>query len=469
MIPRMTAFPRLRSAPRWARGAARRTGLAALLALGACSSDALTVEDPDIIDPDDVQSAAGAEAVRLGALGRLNNATSGGSATADNIFLLGGLFSDEWINGDSFIARQEVDQRVITPDNSFVLNTTRGLHRARLSAEQAVELLTQYSPNAPKWHLAEMYFVQAYVENILAEHFCSGLVFSTVVEGREEYGSPISTTEALERALGHADDGLALITGSTAADLRVRHALQVTRGRILLNLNRPADAAAAVAGVPTSYRYQMLHTQQTESTNYFYLRNVLERRYSVASGEGGNGLNFGTAADPRLPVCEGNDTACRAIGVTNPARDDLGRPIRVQMLWPVRESPVTIVSGIEARMIEAEAQLRGAGGAGAALATLNAARATVTGLAPLADAGSDAARVDQLFRERAFWLFGRGHRTGDLRRLIRQYNRAPNTVFPVGAYHKNEASYGPDVTMPIPKAEQNNPNAPGDICLNRSA
>jgi hypothetical protein len=442
--------------------------VAAALALAACSSDVLTVEDPDIIDPENVQSAAGAEAVRLGALGRLNNATSGGSSTADNIFLLGGLFADEWINGDSFIARQEVDQRVITPENSFVLNSQRNLHRARLSAEQAVELLTQYSPNAPRWHLAEMYFVQAYVENILAEHFCSGLVFSTVVDGREQFGSPISTTEAFERALGHANEGLALITGTSAADLRVRHALQVTRGRILLNLNRPAEAAAAVAGVPTSFRYQMLHTQQVESTNYTYLRNVLERRYSVASGEGGNGLNFGTAGDPRLPVCEGNDTACRTIGVTNPARDDLGRPIRVQMLWPVRESPVTIVGGIEARMIEAEAQLRG-GNPGGALATLNAARATVTGLAPLTDAGSDAARVNQLFRERAFWLFGRGHRTGDLRRLIRQYNRPANTVFPVGAYHKNEASYGTDVTMPIPKAEQNNPNASGDICLNRDA
>mgnify|MGYP006143553787 CR=1 FL=1 len=59
MIPRMTAFPRLRSAPRWARGAARRAGLAALLALAACSTDTLSVEDPDIIDPDDVQSADG--------------------------------------------------------------------------------------------------------------------------------------------------------------------------------------------------------------------------------------------------------------------------------------------------------------------------------------------------------------------------------------------------------------------------
>jgi len=467
MIPRMT-FPRLRSAPRWARGAAQRTGLAAVFALGACSSDVLTVDDPDIIDPENVQSPAGAEAVRRGALGRLNNATSGGSATADNIFLLGGLFADEWINGDSFIARQEVDQRVITPDNSFVLNTNRNLHRARVSAEQAVELLTTYRPDAPRWQVAEMYFVQAYVENILAEHFCSGLVFSTVVDGHEQFGSPITTTAAFERALGHANDGLALITGNTADDLRVRHALQVTRGRILMNLNRPAEAATAVSGVPTSFRYQMLHTQQLESANNTYLRNVSERRYSVATNEGVNGLNFGTAGDPRLPVCEGNDTACKTIGVTNPGRDDQGRPIRVQMLWTVREAPVTIVSGVEARLIEAEAQLRAGAGA-TSLATLNALRTTVTGLAPLADTGTAAGNVSQLFRERAFWLFGRGHRTGDMRRLVRQYGRAANTVFPVGAYHKNEATYGVDVNMPIPKAEQNNPNAPGDICIDRNA
>jgi hypothetical protein len=438
-----------------------------VLALGACSSDVLTVEDPDIIDPDDVQSAAGADAVRLGALGRLNNATSGGSSTADNIFLLGGLFSDEWINGDSFIARQEVDQRAITPDNSFVLNSNRNLHRARLSAEQAVELLTEFSPGAPAWQVAEMYFVQAYVENILAEHFCSGLVFSTVVDGREQFGSPITTTAAFERALAHADSGLARITGNTANDQRVANALRVTRGRILQNLNRPAEAAAAVAAVPTSFAYQMLHTQKVESNNYTYLRNNLEARYSVSSGEGTNGLNFGTAGDPRVPVCIGGDVACKAIGVTRTDRDDKTKPFRVQMLWPLRESPVTIVSGVEARLIEAESALRA--GSATWLTTLNTLRATVPGLAPLADPGTASGRVDLVFRERAFWLFGRGYRTGDLRRLIRIYGRAANTVFPVGAYHKNEASYGVDVTMPIPKAEQNNPNAPGEICLDRNA
>ena len=44
-------------------------------------------------------------------------------------------------------------------------------------------------------------------------------------------------------------------------------------------------------------------------------------------------------------------------------------------------------------------------------------------------------RIDLLFRERAFWLFGTGHRLGDLRRLVKHYGRDAESVFPSGAYH----------------------------------
>ena len=76
-------------------------------------------------------------------------------------------------------------------------------------------------------------------------------------------------------------------------------------------------------------------------------------------------------------------------------------------------------------------------------------------------------RVDQLFRERAFTLFGRGTRTGDLRRLIRQYARTANAVFPTGAWHKG-GNYGTDVTLPLPLAETNNPNAGAGVCIDRN-
>ena len=37
------------------------------------------------------------------------------------------------------------------------------------------------------------------------------------------------------------------------------------------------------------------------------------------------------------------------------------------------------------------------------------------------------------FREKAFWTFGRGQRLGDERRLVRQYGRTQDQVFPVGS------------------------------------
>jgi starch-binding outer membrane protein, SusD/RagB family len=434
------------------------------LSPSACdTSTFLEIEDPDIINPSNVQSAAGANAVRLGALARLNSSSSGG----ESMVLLGGLFTDEWINGDSFIGRQEVDQRVITVQNSFVTDASRSLHRARLSAQQAVELLGEFAPTAPGWHTAEMFFVQAWIENLAAEHFCNGVVFSTVIDGDESYGSPMMVADAFTRALAHADSGLVLVTGTTNDDNRVRNALKVVRGRILLNLNRPVDAGTSVTGVPTNFTYNMLHSQTTNSNQVWNLNN-LSWRYSVGAGEGTNGINFATAGDPRLPVCEGGDAICRTNGVTRTTRDDLTAPLKVQLVFPLRESSVALTSGIEARMIEAEAQLRASNTAGA-LATLNAARATVTGLAALTDAGSADARVNQLFRERAIWLFGRGYRLGDMRRLIRDYNRTAATVFPVGTWHKG-GNYGVDVNFPVPQAEQNNPNLPAGItCIDRNA
>ena len=82
------------------------------------------------------------------------------------------------------------------------------------------------------------------------------------------------------------------------------------------------------------------------------------------------------------------------------------------------------------------------------------------------DPGNDAARVSLLFREKAFWTFGRGQRLGDLRRLVRQYGRPQDQVFPTGVHYKG-GTYGPDVNLPVVQAEENNPNFKG--CLDRNA
>ena len=145
-----------------------------------------------------------------------------------------------------------------------------------------------------------------------------------------------------------------------------------------------------------------------------------------------------------------------------------------------------LASEVEARLIEAEAALRA--GSASWLTTLNALRTDgtfettaatppdtvwhagsggVDGLDMLADPGTAAGRVDLLFRERAFWLFLTGHRQGDLRRLIRQYGRFENTVYPIGLYSPLNGNYGADVVVQVPTLEFVNPLYAG--CISRGA
>lgn len=84
----------------------------------------------------------------------------------------------------------------------------------------------------------------------------------------------------------------------------------------------------------------------------------------------------------------------------------------------------------------------------------------------MTDPGTADERVNLLFRERAFWTFGTGHRHGDLGRLIRQYNRSANSVFPTGNWF-NGGPYGSDINFPIPFEETNNPNF--TTCTDRNA
>ena len=71
-----------------------------------------------------------------------------------------------------------------------------------------------------------------------------------------------------------------------------------------------------------------------------------------------------------------------------------------------------------------------------------------------------------LFRERAFWMYMTAHRLGDMRRLIRQYGRGAETVFPTGNYFKG-GKYGVDITLVPSQTETNNPN--WTACTDRNA
>jgi len=121
-------------------------------------------------------------------------------------------------------------------------------------------------------------------------------------------------------------------------------------------------------------------------------------------------------------------------------------------------------SGIEARLLQAEAQLATAPTQLEWLQTLNTLRATV-GLADTTDPGTTNGRVNLLFRERAFWLYGTGHRLGDLRRLMARYGRARETIFPRGPIIWGGTDYGTATSIPFDRASEQKFNSRITGCL----
>ena len=453
----------------------RSVAVAMLMAASACmsSDEVLSVTDPDIINPEDVQSQAGANSVRLGALARLNAAYSG----AEGFPLLGGLLVDEWRSGDTFVDRDNIDRRSVIRENGFATTMSRTLHRARILAAVATQLMVKYNSTAPNWQLAELYFVMGFVENVIAETYCNGVPLATVVNGVAVDGPAVTTAAIYALALAHIDSGLAIISPTGVGDTaRVRQSLMIVRGRILMNQGSHAAAATAVTGVPTTHRQFMFHSLTTTS-NQIWALNSSARRYNIGDGEGTVGINFVTPADPRVPTCLPGSAACNAIAIsatqTRTFDQNTSPVFRSQAIWG-QVANVEITSGVEARLIEAYAQIMA--NDPAYLTTLNTLRTTggVAGLAAnLTDPGTQPLRLDQLYRERALWLFGKGHRLGDLRRLVRQHGRSEASIWVNGAHHKG-GTYGSDMNFPIPQAEDNNtsfttPAANSGRCIDRSA
>ena len=432
---------------------------AALALVAGCGL--LDTETPNIVQPGDVESPAGAQARRAGAFADWTFVRDGdGTTFVDGEILLSGLMADEFVLSTTPPGEQEIDQRKISLLNTGIDSLFLLLHRARAESEDAADALQRFSPDpAAEPGIPEMLTVAGYAYISFGEDFCSGVPFSRVSGDTLTYGNPETTTQIFDRAIARFDSALA--HPGIAAD--VANLAAVGKGRALLNQDKVAEAAAAVAGVPTEFQFVTEHAespQRLQNAISVYTHSGL---WSVSDAEGGTGLPFISALDLRVPVDSVDDDGD---GLADPGLD-LSTPQYSLEKYPDPTASVVVADGIEARLIEAEAQLRNNDFSGMT-ATLNVLRqgAPDFALADLSDPATQAEAVDQLFGERAFWLFATGHRLGDMRRLIRQYGRTADAVFPTGGYFKG-GSYGTDVNFPIPRSENANPNSNG--CLDRNA
>ncbi len=433
-----------------------------LLTLVACSTtDILSVEDPDIINPSAVNSPAGAAALYAGAVGEFAFAIVGDNGGLEGQILVSGSFTDELINSETFPTRLEYELRQIDTRNGTLATVFRQLHRARVLLEATVPALQKYGPTPPS-RIGESYALAGFTYVFAGENYCSGVPFSAsfpVVV----YGVPLTTPEIFAVAIERFDSAMTYLLPSVDTTALARQLLSLARvgkGRALLDRGEAGDyaaAAAAVASVPLNFVYATTHSLASDrQRNGIFAFTWQNKRFSVADAEGTNGLNFRTALDPRVQV---DRTPATNVGF------DAFTPQWNPVKYPLGTSPTPIANGVEAQLIIAENQLS-LGDTTGWLNTLNSIRATagVPGLAPLVDTASATARQNLMFRERAFWLFLTGHRLGDLRRLMRQYGRLEEFTFPTGLGLKG--FYGHDVNLPVPFDELNNPNFHG--CIDRN-
>lgn len=439
-------------------------------------SDLLAVKDVDVTAQANFVDATSIPALRASVLADFQSAF-------ENQILYSGLLGDEWVHSGTYPTRLEVDRREIDVNNATTEGLFSGLSRARAMADFVNDRYDAVDPdNTAMSQRAEARALSGMALLLLAEHYCEGTPISRFVQSDNDfiYGPPLTRAQVLDTAMARFDGALAAApSGSDAAYLAA-----IGKARTYLNMGASYydDAAAAVAAVPTDWLFRIDHNAQSGQNNSIWSYNTSQERWSATDGEGGNGLHFLTEDDPRV------------LAIRTPSNDvgfDRRTPVYNALKYSDRPAWTVVADGVEARLIEAEDQLYNNQDA-TFLVTLNDLRTQVAtllplhyfdfqtqlssvgvplSLAPLTAPATHAESVDLLFHERGFWLWLTAHRLGDMRRLIRQYGRDTETVFPTGLYIRNGyaagGSYGPDVNFPIPVPEQNNPQPGAGVCLNR--
>ncbi|MDQ6769788.1 MAG: hypothetical protein M3Z54_07360 [Gemmatimonadota bacterium] len=486
-------------------------GVVSAVAATACNTDKiLTVNRPDIVPITSVTDKTALPTVYGGVLSDFQIGFNGNSAGQGGVVNYSGVLGDEFYITDTFTTRVQMDARNTTTDNAENETAFRNLARSRQSAEQAAakyaQLASTFVPGEVSGfngQRAEIFNIAGLDYVLFAEIYCSGVPFDSVTTDGAIVGKPgLSTVEILRTAINRFDSATAVaasinpVTAAATAQLRLA---RVGKARAYLDMaNTYGDAfldsalvatggTSAATGVPTTFSYLVSHSNNTIGENNGVWSYVINQaRWGEANREGSAAAAGNVGLAYRSQFVNGADV--RTAFLPGIAGFNNVTNFRTQK-YPARETPIVAASGTEARLIEAEAYLRKndianwlikindprrvlslnqcapnaptctnpttVGGVETSAAT----HTTPTGLADLVDPGTQVARENLTFAERAFWMYATAHRIGDMRRLIRQIGRQFNAVYPTGAYilaGQPGGVYGPAVNFPIPITEESN-------------
>jgi hypothetical protein len=128
----------------------------------------------------------------------------------------------------------------------------RGLHRARSGAARTIRIISETTPN-DKTGIAEMYTIRGFSEVLFGEMYCSASRSAKRMARRR-------VRRSADDAAGPAARGGELRYGARDGRQQPRPVRGADRsGARAARPRQYAQAAAAVTGVPTTYRYTTFH------------------------------------------------------------------------------------------------------------------------------------------------------------------------------------------------------------------
>jgi hypothetical protein len=392
------------------------------------------------VEPQDRVEALPAERAPANALLFVNGAIADFDCAFGAYVVIGGLIGDELQESRSIIDRKPYDQRVHTAKDRLhavyrceSMGVYTPLQTARVSAERTALLLEAWSDaDVPqrRTHIATMHAYAGYATLLLGEGFCSTVLSTPDASGALVYGGEITRDSAFRAA--ESRFGAAIATAQELGASAVLNLALVGRARARLALGDVSGARSDASRVPAGFVQLMTASSApARRQNRVWAQ---ERSLDVVSV----GALYRSLGDPRVPV-----TDLRRTG-------PIGVPIFYDEKYPTATSPIRIASGIEARLIVAEADI-----ATGTPASLENARSIIDefrarGKQP-ALAASDAATLrDALIDQRRRELFLEGQHLGDIIRFGTPLTPAAGAPYPGGGV------YGSQRCLPLPDVERDN-------------
>ncbi|MGH7504742.1 MAG: hypothetical protein ACRELX_03790 [Longimicrobiales bacterium] len=406
------------------RSIGRLAAVAMLPLQAACSLD---VSNPGIIDASTFDPLADARTLSL-------SAQQNFYAAYVDLINSTALYSGEVWTGAVRQESNDIGRRAIVDTNVDLNGSFWAPLQLVLATNDEVVAVLRASPDFDtNLNVARSSMWAGFALELMGEIFCQGVI---------AVGPPLTPPQTLDSAMVRFQRAITIasaLSGDEAA--KIAGAARVGLARAQLQKGDNAAAAETAATVPAEFVVNAIYVDDPQSR-----------------GRTGNGVFAASAStvqivagdyralnDPRVPFADAGTDA-------QDGRNHLYR----QQKYTTFSDPIRVASGLEARYIVAEAELKQ--GDPASALELIAERRAASGQDPFGGTGTDAILAELMDqRARDFWLEAK--HLGDYLRnpSATPFVPAEGTPF----YKPDQGDFGPLTCLEVPFVEKtNNPNFP---------